>query len=478
MNSDIIIIGGGASGLMAAIGASLSGHRQVTILEKMPRPARKIMISGKGRCNFTNLKPWNEFSEHIRSNTNFIRPSFNNFTSEDMIKFLNQNGLDTVVERGDRAYPASYHASDVVDTLVDTAVRQGVRIETETEVTDIEVSDSSIFKITCEDGRTYDCRALIIATGGLSYPTTGSSGDGYKWATKFGHTLKPCFPSLTAIVPKGYKDLGSQNPILDERYVDEIKVETPLKGHIDRSTPLSSLGQLLCGVHLKNVSLSVFSDGRQIQNEFGDLDFTDGGIEGPIGFEVSRNCVKTIINGGKISVSIDLKPAVELIQIKDRVNGLWPGILSDPRSTRLNYKEKLRILLGKLMPWDVITGFLKCNPQLLANAPKPSRGNRYHSQGTEEKIDAEQIAEALKNWKFDIEGFVGYERSVVTAGGIATDEIIAKTLESKLQKGLFFCGEVLDIDSDTGGYNLQTAFSTGLLAGQSAAKVISNQTVL
>lgn len=470
MNSDIIIIGGGASGLMAAIGASLQGHQQITILEKMPRPARKIMISGKGRCNFTNLKQWNEFSEHVRSNTNFIRPSFNNFTSEDMVKFLNQHGLDTVIERGDRAYPASYHASDVVDTLVETAVREGVKIETETTVANIETTAEGGFNVECDDGRNYTCKALIIATGGLSYPTTGSTGDGYKWATKFGHTIKPCFPSLTAIVPKGYKDIGGQNPILDERYVDEIKVETPLKGHIDRSTPLSSLGQFLCGVHLKNVSLSVYSDGRQIQNEFGDLDFTDGGIEGPIGFEVSRNCVKTIINGGKISLSIDLKPAVELIQIKDRVNGLWPGILSDPRSTRLNYKEKLRILLGKLMPWDVITGFLKCNPQLLANAPKPSRGNRYHSQEAAEKIDAEQIAEALKNWKFDIEGFVGYERSVVTAGGIATDEIIAKTLESKLQKGLFFCGEVLDIDSDTGGYNLQTAFSTGLLAGQSAAK--------
>ena len=456
MNSEIIIIGGGASGLLAAIGASEefknSGRKsQVTILEKMPRPARKMMISGKGRCNFTNLKDWSDFSEHIRANTNFVRPSFCNLTSSDMIRLLNENGLDTVVERGDRAYPASYRAFDVVDTLVDTALKYGTDIQTDCEVTDIGTAEgkddetgTAPFLIHCADGRTFSCQALIIATGGLSYPSTGSTGDGYKWASAFGHSIRQCFPSLTAIVPKGYKNTTSG--------------KTMLKGHIDRNTPLSSIGEYLCGVHLKNVNLTVFADGRQIQSEFGDLDFTDGGIEGPIGFEASRNCVKTIINGGKISISIDLKPAVEPISIKDRINGLWPGIMNDPRSGKLNFKEKYRILLGKLLPWDIITGFLRSNPQLISGSTK--------------EIDAEKLTEALKDWKFEIDGFVGYERSVVTAGGVSTEEITAKTLESKLKNGLFFCGEIIDTDSDTGGYNLQTAFSTGFLAGQSAAKQI------
>jgi len=149
---------------------------------------------------------------------------------------------------------------------------------------------------------------------------------------------------------------------------------------------------------------------------------------------------------------------VEPISIKDRINGLWPGIMNDPRSGKLNFKEKYRILLGKLLPWDIITGFLRSNPQLISGSTK--------------EIDAEKLTEALKDWKFEIDGFVGYERSVVTAGGVSTEEITAKTLESKLKKGLFFCGEIIDTDSDTGGYNLQTAFSTGFLAGQSAAKQI------
>ena len=218
--ADILIIGGGAAGLMAACGAAemLAGHGKVIVLEKMPRPGRKIMITGKGRCNFTNVKAWNEFSGHIHPKPNFLKPSFYNLTSEKMVAFLEEHGLETVVERGDRAFPASHLASDVVDTLVKAAKKAGAEIICSKEVKEIaSVQDKGSVNVTCSDGDEFISRKLIICTGGLSYPKTGSTGDGYVWARELGHTLKPMFPSLTAIVPKGYKDTISE------------------KGHIDRS---------------------------------------------------------------------------------------------------------------------------------------------------------------------------------------------------------------------------------------------------
>ena len=221
-NYDIIIIGAGAAGLMAAVGAAESGCR-VVVLEKMPRPGRKIMITGKGRCNFTNMKPWNEFSSHIHPKPNFLKPSFYNLTSEKMLEFMQANGLETVVERGDRAFPASHLATDVVDTLVRAAENAGAEILCGKEVYSVmsgEVGTS--FTLKCSDGSLYSCRRLIVCPGGLSYPATGSTGDGYRFADSFGHKISQLFPSLTAIVPLGYK-------AADEKY------------HINRSTPLNTL---------------------------------------------------------------------------------------------------------------------------------------------------------------------------------------------------------------------------------------------
>ncbi len=446
MFSDIIVIGGGAAGLAAACGAARTlvdagSSARVTVLEKMPRPGRKIMITGKGRCNFTNVKDWNEFSAHIRTNPNFLKPSFYNFTPSEALEFFSALGMQSVVERGDRAYPASHHASDVVDALVRACHGAGVKIETEVEVKSVGPG----LEVVAADGRRWTCSRLIIATGGMSYPTTGSTGDGYRFAEESGHTVTPLFPSLTALVPRGYKLVESKDL------------------HIDRSTPPSELGKALCGVRLKNVGVQLLVEGSVAQSEFGDIDFTDGGIEGPIGFQLSRKAVKSMINGSRVSLVLDLKPGVPLSELTARVKELWQEVDKDPRSKRLHEKEKCRILLGKLMPWDLIPGFRAMNPGIVTL-------ERRGRADTKLWVNLPTIAKCLKEWTFDIAGYVGYERAVVTAGGVSTDEITAKTLESKKHEGLYFCGEVMDIDSDTGGYNLHTAFATGLLAGQSAAK--------
>lgn len=471
--ADIIIIGGGAAGLMAAAGAAQTlGGGKVLVLEKMARPGRKIMITGKGRCNFTNLKQWNEFQQHVHPKPGFLKSAFYNLSAEKMLNFMEDNGMAYVVERGDRAFPESHLASDVVDALVRAAQSAGAEILCGKEVKSIDDNTSAParqFELKCADGSEYICSKLIICTGGLSYPKTGSTGDGYKWAEQTGHKIRPLFPSLTAIVPRAYKDLSpAYQPADDQKsskksagnisvpkfekinskIAESNTPSTNLKGHIDRSTPFAEVGDSLCGNQLKNVGLSLYIDGNEAQYEFGDLDFTDGGIEGPIGFKISRRCVNAIINGSKVYVVIDLKPAVEPEDLTVRISTLWNEVMKDKRSANKQYKERFRILLTKVMPMSLIAGFMKMNPN----------------------VDHKTLAKALKNWKIEIEGFVGYERCVITAGGVSLDDITPKTLESRIVPGLYFAGEVLDLDADTGGYNLQTAFSTGYLAGICAAK--------
>ena len=429
-HTEIAIIGAGAAGLMAAAGAAKEGAG-VLVLEKMPRPGRKIMISGKGRCNMTNLKDWNEFSLHIHPKAVFLKNAFYNFSSDDTVRFFGDYGLKTVTERGDRVFPASYKAADVVDTLMKAAVKPGSRIMTGTEVTDITNSGNG-FIVTLASGEDIYAEKVIIATGGLSYPATGSTGDGYRWAENFGHNIRHCFPSLTALVPADYKIPGG-NP--------------ESRGHISRDIPVSELGKTLMGNQLKNVGLTVCIDGNSVMEEFGDIDFTDGGLEGPVGFRISRKCVKALENGSKVTVCLDLKPAVSQESLDCRIEKLWEEISSDGRNRRKSHESRFRMLLGKLMPASLTDGFLKYFPV----------------------TDVRKLGRRLKNWEFRIAGYVGYERCVVTAGGVATEEVSQKTMESKLVPGLYFAGEILDLDGDTGGYNLQTAFSTGFLAGRSAA---------
>ena len=489
MRSEIVVIGGGASGLMAAYHAARTlvdagAAAQVTVLEKMPRPARKIMITGKGRCNFTNLKDWSAFSGHIRSKPNFVKSAFYNLPSQAVFDWFEGFGMPAVVERGDRAFPASYHASDVVDTLVNACLSLGVKIETEAEVASINPSpfgssplktsgcagplpsdDGPLpltvprvagfsggtaeteggFIVTLTDGREWKCARLIVATGGLCYPSTGSSGDGIRWAEALGHRIVPTFPSLTALVPKGYKLLETKDL------------------HIDRGTPLTEFGQSLCGVQLKNIQLTLLIEGTEAGTEFGDVDFTDGGLEGPVGYQLSRKAVKAMVNGSRVSELLDLKPGVSLTELTVRVKELWAEIEKDPRSRGVREKERCRILLGKLMPRELIPAFTAAHPEIITL-------ERRGRADTKVWVNLVSIAKALKAWQFEIAGYVGYERAVVTAGGVSTDDFIAKTMESRVVPGLYLCGEVLDIDADTGGYNLQLAFATGALAGASAAK--------
>ncbi len=415
-NSEIVIIGGGAAGLFAAAIAAERGL-QVTLLEKNSRCGRKIALTGKGRCNVTNTKPWEEFSKHIHPKNIFLKNAFFAMSNTKVMEFFEKIGLPLIVERGDRVFPQSMRAQDVTDALVAYITRMGGKIVTDCEVDKIEYERSDLsenpqglgrkFTIISNDKAVATAPNIIIATGGLSYPVTGSTGDGYTFAKSLGHKVTECFPSLTALVPAGYSEMYH-------------------------------------GISLKNVEVTLLVNNQPVATEFGDLDFTNGGIEGPIGFKISRKAVWNLKNGQKVAVLLDLKPAVTLEQvakrIKTEVAALTPAQQQD--INRNGAKAIARLLLPKLMPKALIEPFVRA-------------------------ITLSNLAEKLKAWRFEITSNVGYERCVITAGGVSLAEVSQKTMESKLVKGLYFAGEVLDLDGDTGGYNLQIAFSTAALAANS-----------
>ncbi len=421
---DIAIIGGGAAGLFAAAYAAEAfkaepdslRERQIVVLEKMPRPGRKINITGKGRGNITNTKMWDEFSLHVHPNPNFLKSAFYGMNTSETMSFFGRIGLPLSVERGNRVFPKSMRAMDVTDALVRTAKSSsqvdivcGCQVETIEKLK--EQSDNAACKFLIKTDRgDFEAEKVLIATGGLSYPSTGSTGDGYRFAESLGHTVTNLLPSLTALTPVGYKEGGM----------------------------LSKFGKSLEGLQLKNVSASLVVNGAAVREEFGDLDFTDGGIEGALGFRLSRSGVMALSNGQKVSVSVDLKPSLSVEKIADRIKRESSG-----------GNNTIRFLLNRLLPKQLIAPFLTLNRDLL---------------NIDNGKAARALPERLKSLNFDIEGYVGYERCVVTNGGVSLKEVSQKTMESKLVSGLFFAGEVLDLDCDTGGYNLQTAFSTAALA--------------
>ena len=411
--SDVVIIGGGAAGLFAAANIADSGL-SVTLLEKNGRCGRKIALTGKGRCNLTNTKPWEEFLHHVHPKSNFFKNAFFSMNNLEVMKFFEKIGLPLVVERGNRVFPASMRAQDVTDALVAWLQKKNVKIITCCEADTVsKTAGNGLFTVSSNGKEVVSAQYVLIATGGLSYPVTGSTGDGYEFAKSFGHKIADCFPSLTALVPAGYS----------EQY------------H---------------GISLKNVEVSLLVNNQKVASEFGDLDFTNGGIEGPIGFKISRKAVYNLRNGQKVAVLLDLKPAVSLKQLSDRVAREFAS-LSDKQKREIEQngaKGISKYILPLLMPKSLISPFVA------SNTPKGG-------------ISIENIPKLLKEWRFEIKSHVGYERCVVTAGGVSLQEVSQKTMESKLEEGLYFAGEVLDLDGDTGGYNLQIAFSTAALAAKS-----------
>ena len=416
---DVVVIGGGAAGLLAA---GTAAHRgcSVLLLEKMERCGRKLSITGKGRGNLTNAKEWDEFSTHIYPKADFFRPAFWGFSNKAVIDFFYSIGVDTVVERGDRVFPVCQKAPKVVEALVKWVKKRGVTVKTGANVTKLECADNNIRSVFyVQNGNLCNTNAevVILATGGCSYPATGSTGDGYLLAESLGHAISPLFPSLTALMPKGY----------DER---------------------------LQGVSLSNVKVSLLANGTTIQEEFGELSFTDLGIEGALGLRVSRNTIMAMREGKKVSLVINLKPALSCEQLEKRLS----------RECGEFKNEVFKHFLKRYLPANLIFPFL--------SAASVSPSTQLSSLSESNKL---KILHQLQYWDFSIEGYGGFERAVVTAGGVSQEEIRKKDMRSKRVNNLFFAGEIIDLDGDTGGYNLQIAFSTGALAGEKAAEYLSQK---
>lgn len=508
---ELVIIGGGAAGLFAAAMAVDKGI-DVCILEKNPFCGKKIGITGKGRCNITNTKPWEEFSTHIHPSPSFFKNAFRTMSNEDTIHYLNSLGLPTVVERGCRVYPQSMCAKDVSITLAAHIRNHGGNILTSCNVLEcrsidcnLSTKDSSYaddssdchsedhssktsfsgisdarFSIIYEhSGKSCQMqgRYLLLATGGLSYPATGSTGDGYGFAQSFGHSTTQCFPSLTALLPEGY---ASSFKICKAQYISETGSlstdDSRCNGCNSKTDATKYSGsnndkEIGKTIEVKNIEAVLEVNGSEMQREFGDIYFTDGGIEGPIGFKISRKAVESLINGQKVKVHIDLKPAVSHDALIARIEREL-----EQAQGRMNLNQLLR----KLLPAQLIEAFCKSNG-MNANTVISFKDNYsvnkfngnssgkpadFDKTGTEQKRNREvsKIASSLKDWQFKIVDYIGYKRAVVTAGGVSTKEISQKTMESKLVPGLYIAGELLNLDADTGGYNLQIAFSTATLA--------------
>ena len=408
----IVIIGGGASGLMAAYGAAqVSVQNKVTVVEKNSRPARKVMITGKGRCNVTNNCDINSLIANTTKNGKFLYSAFGNFNSADTMNFFEEHGVPLKTERGNRVFPVSDRAVDIVDALVKAVQKNCDIIEGTAEA--VIANDDKVIGVKLADGRTLEADCVILATGGMSYPLTGSTGDGYRMAKALGHTVTELTPSLIG-----------------------------LECHEGFCTRLA-------GLSLKNVTLSVFEDGKKkpLYKEMGELLFTHTGISGPLTLSASAH----LRNMGKREyfAEIDLKPALDETQLDKR-------ILRDfEDSSNRDFSNSLDKLLPKsIIP--VIINMSGIEPHIKVN-----QISREHRR---------LLINAVKHFKLNITGFRPIEEAIVTSGGISVKEIDPATMMSKLISGLFFAGEVIDVDAYTGGFNLQIAFSTGLLAGESAAK--------
>ncbi len=407
--SKVIVIGGGAAGCMAAYSAAMIGH-DVTLLEKNEKLGKKIYITGKGRCNFTNACDVEDFFKNVVSNPKFLYSSLYTLTPEAMIDFIEANGTPTKVERGNRAFPVSDHASDITRALSKALAEYDVKVMLNTKVADIKLKDGKVSGVALSDSSQISCDHVIICTGGLSYPTTGSTGDGLKWAKKLGINLIDTRPAL---VPFNCK----------EEYVTSMQ-----------------------GLALKNVVLTIFSGKKKLYDGFGEMLFTHFGVSGPLILSASSVVGKRLLSEGSLSAFIDLKPALSEQDIEERLL----------REFGENSNKKLSSVLRGFLPSSMLLPFMEV---------LDFDDTRQINSVTKE--ERKRIIKLLKAFPFTISGLRDYKEAIVTAGGISVKDIDPSTMKCKSVEGLSFAGEVIDVDAFTGGFNLQIAFSTGYLAGLS-----------
>ena len=410
----VLVIGGGAGGLMAAIAAAKSGAR-VVLLEKNEKTGKKIYITGKGRCNLTNLCSKEVFFDNVIMNPRFMYSSYHALDSEATIELFNNLGLKTKVERGGRVFPESDMSASVTDALRDAVKKLGVTVMHNSRVTHINAEDGVFSHIVLEDGKTLMGGACILATGGLSYPATGSTGDGYAMAKELGHTVTKLLPSLVG-----------------------LKTVEPFVADLE-------------GLSLRNVRLIMKCSGKKRYDELGEMLFTRRGISGPLVLTLSSVCAKELSTAGDCAFFIDLKPGLDEQQLDKRITTDFNDNINKNFINALD-----RLLPAKLIP--VVVALSGIDPQKKVNLI--SRAERM------------KLVRLLKAFPLTHKCVGGFEEAVITRGGINVREVDPATMESKKVSGLFFAGEILDVDALTGGFNLQIAWSTGHAAGLAAAEYV------
>jgi predicted Rossmann fold flavoprotein len=407
-NYDVIIVGAGPAGLLAAGRAAELGAN-VLLLEKMASEGRKLLITGKGRCNVSNSATITEFITHVFPNGRFLRNSFSQFFSKDIIDLLERYGVDITLERGGRYFPTSQKSSDVLKALLKWVNELGVQIRCNQRVEKLLTKEGRITGVRA-NGEVLFADKVILATGGKSYPATGSTGDGYELVRQLGHKIEKPIPALVPVETKG------------------------------------GVAQKLQGLNLKNVKAVVWIENKKAGEAFGEMIFTHFGLSGPIILTLSRIMVKALQAGEKVEVTIDLKPALDEQKLDKRLQ----------RDLNEFGKKQLFNIFRNWLPSSMIPVFIE---ELQLDGDKPCN----QVSGKERK----QIRHLMKNMRFEVSHNRSFKEAIITAGGIPTNEIKPKTMESKIISGLYFAGELIDLDAETGGYNLQIAYSTGWLAGNS-----------
>ncbi len=406
--SKVVVVGGGAAGMMAAYQAAKNGHK-VILVDKNEKLGKKIYITGKGRCNLTNAGELEQIFNNIMTNRKFLYSALYSFTNEDVINFFETNGMKTKIERGNRVFPVSDHSSDVISTVAKTLRKNHVDIRLFTPVKDLIITNDKACGVLLENGEKIMCDSVIIATGGLSYPSTGSTGDGYRFAKDSGHTINKCEPSL---VPMNIK----------EEWVKELQ-----------------------GLSLRNVNVRIINGKKKLYNELGEMLFTHFGVSGPLILSASAMINRKYFDEN-LKIIIDLKPALDMEQLNKRILRDFEEELNKQFKNSLN-----KLLPSKLIP--VVINLSGIDPDKQVN--------------TITKEERQKLAYQLKNLEISFNGFRGWNEAIITKGGISVKDINPSTMESKIVNNLYFCGEILDLDALTGGYNLQIAWSTGYLAGDS-----------